>query len=167
MGMGMGMSSSLAPLGPLGLDRLPETLLGVLTAGVSVSVAGGRRVLAPLDPFSEPVLGYKPRVVPSSSAALGEGGAASGASASPSAVGGGAEGGGASTRLLTRRQREELAAVERVRDEMDAILAASCPLCEGSLADLAKPFLGGAGGAAGGSGTLAAREAREEEEWAL
>ena len=37
---------------------------------------------------------------------------------------------------------DQLDQVDSLRQEMDSIIAAQCPLCEGSLADLGKSFLG-------------------------
>lgn len=139
-----------AAVSGVGLDRLPEALISVLSAGVSVSVASGRKVLAPLDPFSQSQT-YQTRVATDPN---------------------GGTGGGTEekeqekqTRLIleSRRQREQVEEVERLREEMDEIIAGACPLCEGSLSDLAKGFVssGGAGG------VVRREELQEEEEWAL
>lgn len=156
-----------AAVSGVGLDRLPETLINVLSAGVSVSVAGGRRVLAPLDPFSEPVTTYTPRTNknPASAPATAEGGAATRNS-----------NGIVANTIESRRAREEMEEVERLREEMDAIIAGSCPMCEGSLADLNKSFLSTSSnnntrkGGKPSSGLSQADRlalANEEEEWAL
>lgn len=141
-----------------GLDRLPEAIIGVLSAGLSVSVAGGRRVLAPLDPFTEPVVLYGGGNAPAP--VTGDGAA----EADPQAAL--PDGTAASTTALeTRRMREEVAEVERLRGEMDALIAGACPLCEGSIADLGRGLVGAGGGS--GRGERDAQSAREEEEWAL
>ncbi|CAO1622916.1 unnamed protein product [Sympodiomycopsis kandeliae] len=123
-------ATAAAAVSGVGLDRLPETLISVLSAGVSVSVAGGKRVLAPLDPFTEPTITYIPR-----NTSNGESkGDASEKQRGP---------GNQSTAIIdSRRSREEMEEVDRLREEMDAIIAGNCPLCEGSLADLGKSFLG-------------------------
>lgn len=139
-------STAAAAVSGVGLDRLPEALINVLSAGVSVSVAGGRRVLAPLDPFSEPVVTYTPRVKQDAAAA-----ATSQANSNRTS--------NAVDVVESRRSREEMEEVDRLREEMDAIIAGSCALCEGSLADLNKSFLG--------DGKGAARNGATEDEWAL
>lgn len=158
-----------AAVSGVGLDRLPETLINVLSAGVSVSVAGGRRVLAPLDPFSEPVVTYTPRSNKNSASAPAN---------TTKAEGTRNTNGAAATTIESRRAREEMEEVERLREEMDAIIAGSCPMCEGSLADLNKSFLSTSsnnnnntrkGGRVGHGLSQADRLAlaNEEEEWAL
>lgn len=153
-----------AAVSGVGLDRLPETLINVLSAGVSVSVAGGRRVLAPLDPFSEPVVTYTPR---HSKAGLNSNRTSNGRlDAARDATPTGAD------VIESRRSREEIEEVERLREEMDAIIAGACPLCEGTLADINKSYLSSR--STGGRGRGAARHAEhdlalanEEAQWAL
>lgn len=111
-----------------GLDRLPEAIINVLSAGVSVGVAGGKRILAPLDPFNEPALSYAAKdmqVKKDTRSTNGHFDTETGAPMHPQ----------------SRRTREEAEEVARLRDEMDSILAAACPLCEGSLAELGRSFL--------------------------
>lgn len=132
------------------VDRLPEALISVLSAGVNVGVASSKRVLAPLDPFLS---------TPSPAAAQQQ---------------------QVEEPARRRGDEEKEREIARLRDEMDAIIAAACPLCEGSLADLQRPFVGGArvGGAAaavakrGGGGAprkggVVVDERHEEERWAL
>ncbi|CAO1621017.1 unnamed protein product [Parajaminaea phylloscopi] len=172
-------ATAAAAVSGVGLDRLPEAIINVLSAGVSVSVAGGKRVLAPLDPFSEPVINYAVRGsdnrpdLEESAQARSNGHD-------------GVEGELQATESRTRRAREEAEQVAQLRDEMDSILAATCPLCEGSLADLGKSFMApdgipdarGGGMEAPWSSTKKGREQSaaahalqrmriEEEEWAL
>lgn len=158
-GISTAAAQAAAAVSGVGLDRLPEAIIGVLSAGVSVSVAGGKRVLAPLDPFSEPVVKYTPRTAASASVAAKDGnddGVAEGEDEDA---------------FATRREREEMREVSRLREEMDAIIAANCPLCEGSLPDLSRSFLarGNISSAAADADRklLMAAARKEEEEWAL
>lgn len=131
-------ATAAAAVSGVGLDRLPEAIISVLSAGVSVSVAGGKRVLAPLDPFSDPVVRYTPRNTSDGGAAAGHKGLTNGHT--DATLDGQFNSNGESV-LQSRQAREEAEQVAQLRDEMDCILAAACPLCEGSLTDLGKGFL--------------------------
>lgn len=145
-----GVPAATAATTNLLVDRLPEALISVLSAGVNVGVAGSKRVFAPLDPFLSTPAYNAPQQQPET------------------------EQGAAGRRRGDEEKEREIA---RLRDEMDGIIAAACPLCEGSLADLQRPFVGGRAtrGAAsaaltkrGRGGKGAEKEEREEEErWAL
>lgn len=134
----------------LGLDKLrdlvsPDAIVGAISAGVSVGVAGGKNLLAPLDPFADPrqsmgSLGAKSALALTSSPSQQQ----QQQQLANTKAGDLASGG----RLA---EKQEL--IEDLRDELDGLVASACLLCEGSVATIARPFVND-------------REA-EIDEWAL
>ncbi|EPQ27167.1 uncharacterized protein PFL1_05448 [Pseudozyma flocculosa PF-1] len=148
-GNGNGGGGSGGPSRSLGLDKLrdivsPETILSLLSTGVSAGVAGGRRALAPLDPFSTPTAAstwVTPRqslIHPSSSSI-------------PAAGAGAALTTTTTTTMTTATRKEEEETRSSLMAQLDGLIAAECPLCSAAVGDIARPFV-----AKG-----------EEEEWAL
>lgn len=128
------LSKAASVAGGLGFDRLreimlPDAVVSAISQGVSISVAGGKRVLAPLDPFSEPTAGALRMP------GFGLGGMQSpGMNATRNVSGGkGDVNGGISI--------EDEEKIEQLRDELDSLVASSCVLCEGALSMLSRPFV--------------------------
>ncbi|WFC99565.1 hypothetical protein MYAM1_002310 [Malassezia yamatoensis] len=109
--------------GTLKLDKLrehvrPQAIVDAISTGINVSVAGGRRVFAPLDLFSE--------------SRLDENASMSGdANLHPSAT--------SSGKHLEARQHS--AAFDAARSEMNSIIAGACPVCTLSVQQVAFPFV--------------------------
>jgi hypothetical protein len=113
----------------MGLDKLremvlPDVIVEAISAGVSVSVAGGRKVLAPLDPFADPTATL--RALPKEQISKAEEGLLSEEKQAE-------EKGG--------RRREEQEKVEEVRKELDSLVANACTLCDGSIQAINRPFI--------------------------
>lgn len=118
----------------MGLDKLremvlPDVIVEAISAGVSVGVAGGRKVLAPLDPFADPSASLralpkdqlqrlKNGVDPQDEKVDGQ---------QYSVVNGG-------------RRSEEQEKVEELRRELDSLVANACTLCDGSIQAINRPF---------------------------
>lgn len=128
----------------LGLDKLrdlisPDAIVGAISAGVSVGVAGGKNLLAPLDPFANPRHSMAAASARSSLAITPQQ-----AQQPVVAKADGADGG---------RMAEKQEQIEELRDELDGLVASACILCDGSVSTIARPF-------------VSDREA-EIDEWAL
>lgn len=118
----------------LGLDKLrelvlPDAIVGAISASVSMSVEGGRKVLAPLDPFADPTASLRAKPVGigiTQDDELGKSG----------------EGHESewSTRVRGRR-REGEEQVQNLREEMDSLVASACILCDGSIQMINRPFI--------------------------
>ena len=126
----------------VGLDKLrelvvPDAVISAISAGVSVSVAGGRRVLAPLDPFSNPATDW----VAGSRTAAQRRAAAMAASEESEANGNGAEGAAARNAIGSARSMEDQERIQQLRDQLDALIAGSCPMCEGTANAIGRPFI--------------------------
>lgn len=91
---------------------MPDAVVSAISTGVSVGVAGGKRVLAPLDPFSEPN------------------------SRAQAAVALEKVGPGRSSKSAEEEER-----VEQLRDELDGLVASACVLCEGVIGSIGRPFV--------------------------
>ncbi|PWZ03605.1 hypothetical protein BCV70DRAFT_170440 [Testicularia cyperi] len=122
----------------VGLDKLrelvvPDAVISAISAGVSVSVAGGRRVLAPLDPFSNPASDW---VAGSRTAAQRRAAAASIADEKN-----GFHEGGHTRSVATARSIEEQERIQQLRDQLDALIAGSCPVCDGAANAIGRPFI--------------------------
>ncbi|SPO29951.1 related to DigA protein [Ustilago trichophora] len=126
----------------VGLDKLrelvvPDAVISAISAGVSVSVAGGRRVLAPLDPFSNPASDW----VAGSRTAAQRRAAAMVASSDPDAIGNGLEGGANKNAIGSARSIEDQERIQQLRDQLDALIAGSCPMCDGTANAIGRPFI--------------------------
>lgn len=119
---------NLGALNLMGLDKLremvlPDVIVEAISAGVSVSVAGGRKVLAPLDPFADPTasLRARPKEIVLKTSQEEE----------------------KQQRLDAKsgRRREEEEKVEEVRRELDSLVASACILCDGSIQAINRPFI--------------------------
>lgn len=126
----------------VGLDKLrelvvPDAVISAISAGVSVSVAGGRRVLAPLDPFSNPATDW----VAGSRTAAQRRAAAMVASSDSDAVGNGAEGAVNKKAFGLARSIEDQERIQQLRDQLDALIAGSCPMCDGTANAIGRPFI--------------------------
>ncbi|WFD44049.1 hypothetical protein MPSI1_002714 [Malassezia psittaci] len=109
--------------GTLKLDKLrehvrPQAIVDAISTGINVSVAGGRRVFAPLDLFSESRLDENASLTGDSSIHR---------SATTSG------------KQLEARQRS--AAFDAARSEINSIIAGACPVCTLSVQQLALPFV--------------------------
>lgn len=115
----------------LGLDKLreyvlPDVIVGAISTGVSVSVEGGRRVLAPLDPFTLPgTLGKS-----SGNAINGLEGQKNDEKSSSDL--------NLKVKAMTEEEEER---VKALRDELDGLVASSCAICEGSVAAVGRGFI--------------------------
>ena len=112
-----------------GLDRLrelvvPDAVISAISTGVSVGVAGGRRALAPLDPFSHPTSGWvagadrerereRDRVAQRAN--------------------------GVPQTTVAAADKEER--VQILRDQLDSLIASSCLVCDGAANAIARPFV--------------------------
>jgi hypothetical protein len=108
----------------VGLDRLrefilPDAIVGAISAGVSVGVSSGRRVLDPL-----------------SSASPSEGRARLAALGQTST-----EADGHANAVAPSRKMEEEERIEELRDELDSLVASACVVCDGSVNAIARPFI--------------------------
>ncbi|SNX87383.1 related to DigA protein [Melanopsichium pennsylvanicum] len=129
----------------VGLDKLremvvPDAVISAISAGVSVSVAGGRRVLAPLDPFSNPTTDW---VAGSRTAAQRR--AAAMMVSNDSYANGvdnteGGNGKGKNT-FGSARSIEDQERIQQLRDQLDALIAGSCPMCDGTANAIGRPFV--------------------------
>ena len=116
----LGASVAQGLSGTLKLDRLrehvrPQAIVDAISTGFSVGVASGRRVLAPLDPFAEPVVHARSADDDTKAEA-----------AAPTA---------------DVHSLQMLANVDAVRSEMNTIVAGACPVCTLSVQHLALPFV--------------------------
>ena len=115
-------ASVASGLGSLKLDRLrehvrPEAIVEAISSGLSASMASGRRVLAPLDPFAEPRIRQRHAAhVQAQAQAQAQVGAPD-----------------AST----------LAKADALRTELNTIVAGACPVCTLSVQQLTLPFVQG------------------------
>jgi len=128
----------------LGLDRLreyivPDAVVSAISAGVSLGVAGSKQILAPLDPFEEPLVGSQAR------AALMNG---AGGGGKKIGLNGSAAMGPAGTRTRTPMgergillNAEDEERVEEIRDELDSLVAKGCVLCDGAAAAIGRPLV--------------------------
>lgn len=116
---------NMSALNMMGLDKLrelvlPDVIVEAISAGVSVSVAGGRKVLAPLDPFADPTASLRARPnEPVIDKANEDHEATS----------------------KTGRRWEDEEKVEEVRQELDSLVANACILCDGSIHAINRPFI--------------------------
>jgi len=128
----------------LGLDKLreyvlPDAIVGAISTGVGMSVEGGRRVLAPLDPFTLP-------------ATLGRN-SGNTLSVNDKDLGPNETGDDKSKNTMKPMTEEEEERVNSLRDELDGLVASSCVICEGTVAAIGRGFI---------------REGEEvEEDWSL
>ncbi|ETS64390.1 hypothetical protein PaG_01243 [Moesziomyces aphidis] len=127
----------------VGLDKLrelvvPDAVISAISAGVSVSVAGGRRVLAPLDPFSNPTTDW---VAGSRTAAQRRAAALIASNDSSEANGSIADGNAAKTAMGTYRSVEDQERIQQLRDQLDALIAGSCPMCDGTANAIGRQFV--------------------------
>lgn len=127
----------------VGLDKLrelvvPDAVISAISAGVSVSVAGGRRVLAPLDPFSNPATDW---VAGSRTAAQRR--AALVASSESEANVNGIDGAVVKSGVGSARSIEDQERIQQLRDQLDALIAGSCPMCDGTANAIGRPFITG------------------------
>ncbi|KAK0565646.1 tethering complex subunit [Tilletia horrida] len=129
----------------LGLDRLreyivPDAVVSAIAAGVNLGVAGGKQILAPLDPFEEPIVGAQARAAlmqktgSGASAAAAENGWQNG-----SGSGGNVKSGAATRGVVLNAEDEER--VEEIRDELDSLVAKGCVLCDGAAAAIGRPLV--------------------------
>ncbi|SJX65713.1 related to DigA protein [Sporisorium reilianum f. sp. reilianum] len=142
-----GLQASARGLGnvsaAVGLDKLrelvvPDAVISAISAGVSVSVAGGRRVLAPLDPFSNPTTDW----VAGSRTAAQRRAAALVASSEGDANGNGADEDGVNKVTIgSTRSIEDQERIQQLRDQLDALIAGSCPMCDGTANAIGRPFI--------------------------
>jgi vacuolar protein sorting-associated protein 18 len=128
----------------VGLDKLrelvvPDAVISAISAGVSVSVAGGRRVLAPLDPFSNPTTDW----VAGSRTAAQRRAAALAASSEADANGASGDDDGAHNKVTlgSARSIEDQERIQQLRDQLDALIAGSCPMCDGTANAIGRPFI--------------------------
>ncbi|KAJ1026321.1 hypothetical protein NDA16_002408 [Ustilago loliicola] len=126
----------------VGLDKLrelvvPDAVISAISAGVSVSVAGGRRVLAPLDPFSNPATDW----VAGSRTAARRRAAAIAASSDSDANANGADIAGNKNAIGSARSIEDQERIQQLRDQLDALIAGSCPMCDGTANAIGRPFI--------------------------
>ncbi|KAJ9476098.1 putative Vacuolar membrane protein PEP3 (putative) [Pseudozyma hubeiensis] len=127
----------------VGLDKLrelvvPDAVISAISAGVSVSVAGGRRVLAPLDPFSNPTTDW----VAGSRTAAQRRAAALIASSDGDVNGSGEDGSGEEKKMIgSARSIEDQERIQQLRDQLDALIAGSCPMCDGTANAIGRPFV--------------------------
>ncbi|KAF6767215.1 Clathrin, heavy chain/VPS, 7-fold repeat [Kalmanozyma brasiliensis GHG001] len=141
----VGLQASARGLGnvtaAVGLDKLrelvvPDAVISAISAGVSVSVAGGRRVLAPLDPFSNPtsdlVAGSRTAAQRRAAALIATDADANSASA---------EYGEDKNTIGSARSIEDQERIQQLRDQLDALIAGSCPMCEGTANAIGRPFI--------------------------
>lgn len=137
-----GLQASARGLGnvtaAMGLDKLrervvPDAVISAISAGVSVSVAGGRRVLAPLDPFSNPTTDW----------VAGSRTAAQRRTATLTTASGANDGqdGPNKNAIGSARGIEDQERIQQLRDQLDALIAGSCPMCDGSANAISKPFI--------------------------
>lgn len=120
-----GKEVNMGALNLLGLDKLremvlPDVIVEAISAGVSVSVAGGRKVLAPLDPFADPTATLRalPREQKLTEATKDGGSQAKGG-----------------------RRHEDEERVDELRRELDSLVANACTLCDGSIHAINRPFV--------------------------
>ncbi|CDS81881.1 related to DigA protein [Sporisorium scitamineum] len=142
-----GLQASARGLGnvsaAVGLDKLrelvvPDAVISAISAGVSVSVAGGRRVLAPLDPFSNPTTDW----VAGSRTAAQRRAAAVAASSNAEANGNGGDEDGVNRATVgSARSIEDQERIQQLRDQLDALIAGSCPMCDGTANAIGRPFI--------------------------
>ncbi|UZJ55107.1 hypothetical protein CBS101457_004427 [Exobasidium rhododendri] len=123
-----GKEVNLGALNLMGLEKLrelvlPDVIVEAISAGVSVSVAGGRKVLAPLDPFADPTATL--RALPKEQIKKPEKDSVD--KEQLQSMGG--------------RRREEEEKVEEVRRELDSLVANACMLCDGSIQAINRPFV--------------------------
>ncbi|SPO29308.1 related to DigA protein [Ustilago trichophora] len=126
----------------VGLDKLrelvvPDAVISAISAGVSVSVAGGRRVLAPLDPFSNPASDW----VAGSRTAAQRRAAAMVASTDSDANGNSTKEGANKNAIGSARSIEDQERIQQLRDQLDALIAGSCPMCDGTANAIGRPFI--------------------------
>lgn len=121
------------PLGSLDKLReyiLPDAIVGAISAGVSVGVSSGRRVLDPLAATPAELRDRKvAAIVAASSSAVPNGG--ENAAAPTGATG-----------TVPARKAEEEERIEELRDELDGLVASACVVCDGSVSAVAAPFVG-------------------------
>lgn len=122
----------------LGLDKLrelvlPDVIVGAISTSVSMSVAGGRKVLAPLDPFADPSASMRARhgvnlqLDADTQANDGDNTVATSVKLGPGARGG--------------RATEEEEQIGALREELDGLVASACLLCDGSVQAINRPFI--------------------------
>jgi hypothetical protein len=116
---------NMSALNMMGLDKLrelvlPDVIVEAISAGVSVGVAGGRKVLAPLDPFADPTASLRARPREQVITKADEDNNAD---------------------LKTGRRREDEERIEEVRQELDSLVANACTLCDGSIQAINRPFI--------------------------
>ena len=154
--LGMGIGSVAGGIGMgTGFDRLreiilPDAVISAISQGVSVGVAGGRRVLAPLDPFAEPTTnsagqsgGRSASLALNGSRARTTGGLLSPMWARSGGAGGAANMDGGEMRSIdpSKLSIEDEEKIEILRDELDSLIASDCVLCQGALTMLNRPFV--------------------------
>ncbi|KAK0526251.1 tethering complex subunit [Tilletia horrida] len=136
----------------LGLDRLrefivPDAVVSAISAGVSLGVAGGKQILAPLDPFEEPLVGSQAKAAflqQKNGAGALNGLGPDGADAATGGAGGNrraalrARAGGEKGLILNAEDEER---VEEIRDELDSLVAKGCVLCDGAAAAIGRPLV--------------------------
>ncbi len=127
----------------VGLDKLrelvvPDAVISAISAGVSVSVAGGRRVLAPLDPFSNPATDW---VAGSRTAAQRRAAALIASESEANGNSNTAEGATGKNAVGSARSIEDQERIQQLRDQLDALIAGSCPMCDGTANAIGRPFV--------------------------
>ncbi|PWN40101.1 hypothetical protein IE81DRAFT_325904 [Ceraceosorus guamensis] len=135
----MSRAAVTLPLGGLNSLReyvLPDQVISAISAGVSVGVSSSRKVLDPL---------ARNEAWRNSSAAA--------AQPEPESAGAGA--GATATATATEEEEER---IEKLRDELDGILASACAVCDGAVSAISRPFVNVAASNV---------DAKEADDWAL
>jgi hypothetical protein len=95
-------------------------------------------VLAPLDPFSNPTTDW---VAGSRTAAQRRAAALIASNDSSEANGSIADGNAAKTAMGTYRSVEDQERIQQLRDQLDALIAGSCPMCDGTANAIGRQFV--------------------------
>ncbi|KAE8215675.1 hypothetical protein CF327_g1075 [Tilletia walkeri] len=124
----------------LGLDRLreyivPDAVVSAISAGVSLGVAGSKQILAPLDPFEEPLVGSQARA-----AWIQKSGGVNGVASAGNSIGGARTPTGAGEKGIVLNAEDE-ERVEEIRDELDSLVAKGCVMCDGAAAAIGRPLI--------------------------